>query len=191
MTTKELIIKLQKKDPSGELHVRVCGGIPSFIEVKEGYWDGPYMYKEDDKMILSVEGHKVDLQVEDMQDFIWSNKGDLSKIEFRGFDKQESIDRYIKSFEKTSNEYKAFHTQSLVDFTYRLIEKLTKGYRIIEYKNKVNWAPPFSLTKDGKEEHMCFGERNAIIETGLFEISSEDVLFKYWRLKNGLQNRNE
>ena len=72
MKTKELIEQLKKADPSGESHVRINGdGIPIYCVKKEGYWDGPYDYfDEDGNWIRTTEGHKVDLYCRDVNAFV-------------------------------------------------------------------------------------------------------------------------
>ena len=51
MKTKDIITKLKEVDPSGETHVRLGSGeLVGFIR-KEGYYDGAYIYiNEDDKL---------------------------------------------------------------------------------------------------------------------------------------------
>ena len=71
MTTKELIEMLQKADPTGNAHIRMEGGIPWFAELKEGYWDGPYSYlDEDGNWVYTTKGDKVDLHMIDVYDFV-------------------------------------------------------------------------------------------------------------------------
>lgn len=61
MTTGELIEALKTADPSGELHVRMAGGIPKYVYALHGYYDGHYTYLKDDKMHYSTRGSKVDI----------------------------------------------------------------------------------------------------------------------------------
>ncbi len=77
MKTKELIEQLKKADPSGECHVRINKGeavIPIFCEQKEGYWDGPYDYiDENNNWVKTTEGNKVDIHCMDINDFVARN----------------------------------------------------------------------------------------------------------------------
>lgn len=77
MKTKEFIEKLKTADPSGECHVRITGGavgIPTFCEQKEGYWDGPYDYiDENNNWVRTTEGNKVDIHCIDINDFVSRN----------------------------------------------------------------------------------------------------------------------
>ena len=71
MTTGEFIKLLQEADPSGTAHLRMSGGIPTSVEHKEGYWDGPYTYYDTDgKYVLSTAGSKVDVRQEDVFDHV-------------------------------------------------------------------------------------------------------------------------
>lgn len=74
MTTKEFIKMLQEADPSGECHIRMPGGIPIHAEHKEGYWDGPYSYiNEEGQYMYTTQGSKVDIHTYDIEDFVESN----------------------------------------------------------------------------------------------------------------------
>jgi len=71
MTTKEFIKMLEEADPTGEMHVRMNGGIPYLAEPKPGYWDGSYDYlDEDGNWVKSREGNKVDIWTMDVFDFV-------------------------------------------------------------------------------------------------------------------------
>ena len=71
MTTAEFIKILQEADPSGTAHIRMSGGIPRFAELKEGYWDGPYSYlDEEGRWVYSTEGCKVDIHCEEVYDYV-------------------------------------------------------------------------------------------------------------------------
>lgn len=71
MKTKEFIEMLQKADPSGEAHIRMEGGVPYAAELKEGYWDGPYYYiDEEGNYVYSSRGMKVDLCCYDIDGFV-------------------------------------------------------------------------------------------------------------------------
>lgn len=68
MTTNELIEMLKKEDPEGNCHVRIHGEMPWFAEKKPGYWDGPYTYVEEDTMVFSTKGDKVDIRTMEPDD---------------------------------------------------------------------------------------------------------------------------
>lgn len=115
MKTKKLIKLLQENDPTGETHVRINGEPLIHLELKEGYWDGPYNYLErgEDGEIVwvqSTKNNKIDFYTMDMFDFIDHFDGDLEKvkehirIEYDYMD-DRSENEFIKMVEKTHKEY--------------------------------------------------------------------------------------
>ncbi len=114
MTTADFIAMLQKEDPSGKAHLRLGDGVPISCELKEGYWDGPFTYiDEDGKFVTSIKGDKVDIRCKSAVDYIWDDFCGLSfitdyntlfeelktkfRFEFEGYhptQAQERIDRF-------------------------------------------------------------------------------------------------
>jgi hypothetical protein len=188
MKTKDFIEMLQKEDPTGECHVRLPGGIPWFAERKEGYWDGPYQFiDEDGNFVISIKENKVDINVLELEDFIWENKGDYSKIkfEFDGYvEKEKHIQEYIERFEKIAEEYKRFHQQSLEHHTFQVLKKLNEGWKIREEKIGSKKYMMDYVFESGTER-MCIGDCQAVHETELFESYDETAIERFWRLKNG------
>lgn len=89
MTTKEFIEMLQKEDPEGTSHIRMHGGIPTFAEMKAGYWDGPYSYiNEKGQWVYTIENGKIDIyciEPEDMvsdalHDVLWYEPQDKEEL---------------------------------------------------------------------------------------------------------------
>ena len=71
MKTKDFVKMLLDADPTGEHHVRLNGGFPGGVELKEGYYDGSYNYIDDDgNFVRSNEGAKVDIYTMDIDDFV-------------------------------------------------------------------------------------------------------------------------
>ena len=71
MKTKDFIKMLQDVDPTGEHHIRLDGGFPSFAELVKGYHDGGYSYIDDDgDFIVSNEDFKVDIHSMNIDEFI-------------------------------------------------------------------------------------------------------------------------
>jgi hypothetical protein len=71
MTTKELIAYLQEADPSGECRVRINGEMPLQPYKVEGYWDGPYVYINDEgEFVTSSKGFKVVLNTLEVYDYL-------------------------------------------------------------------------------------------------------------------------
>lgn len=84
MKVKELIAMLQECNP--ESHVRGYKGIITFVEGKEGYWDGPYEYISKDeqgdggKWVISSENSKVDIHIMDGCDWVWDKMDEYDDI---------------------------------------------------------------------------------------------------------------
>lgn len=88
MKTKDFIKMLQDADPSGELHVRMQGGIPRFAIRNPGYWDGNYSYiDEDGNWVESEESDKIDIYCQDIDDYVE-----------RGFSKDITLEDMKKKF---------------------------------------------------------------------------------------------
>jgi hypothetical protein len=104
MKTKEFIKMLQDADPSGEAHIRMEGGIPISAQIKEGYWDGPFSYlDENENYVYSIEGYKVDIYCRDIWDHVdwmvdydtktsWEEVEKTFKFELGGYALKESRD---------------------------------------------------------------------------------------------------
>ena len=109
MKTKELIEMLKEADPSGECHVRIEGLSPSCCVRKPGYWDGPYQYVEDDTLVFSTKGEKVDIYL--LETFDWVGRHlddwrDKVRVEYDYSDKRyanEVIER-LEAEEKEIRE---------------------------------------------------------------------------------------
>jgi len=116
MKTKDLIRKLQEADPSGELNVRINGGPISFVEEKEGYWDGTYNYLEKDKTgkpiwVQSTKNHKVDIYTMELFDFVEKYDGNLDevlkhiRIEYDYVDGGQHEREFMRKVRLTCDEY--------------------------------------------------------------------------------------
>jgi len=109
MKTKELIELLQKADPSGELHVRLRdGGAPFYVESLSGYYDGAYEYltNNDEKMVITDKGRKVDIYSTSWKDWLWEKDGDISKIEL-DFESDIRRERWKVQLEQESKDIKS------------------------------------------------------------------------------------
>lgn len=74
MTTAAFIKMLQDADPSGTAHIRLGDGVPLHAELKEGYWDGPYSFiDEEGNYNYTTMGMKVDLYCVDIFEFVERN----------------------------------------------------------------------------------------------------------------------
>ena len=82
MTTSEFIKMLQEADPKGTAHIRMDGGVPYAAHLKEGYYDGPYSYIDEDfNWVKSASGNKVDLYCINVWEFVDRVKGDAETFD--------------------------------------------------------------------------------------------------------------
>lgn len=106
MKTKDFIKMLQDADPSGELHVRIRdGGSPEYAVVLPGFYDGPYEYLQDGKLVISDKASKVDIYTISYEDWIWDKNGDISAIELDMEDNGK--ERWQQRIDDMSHDVKA------------------------------------------------------------------------------------
>jgi hypothetical protein len=195
MKSGTLIKLLQEIDPSGELHVRASNGEAIYgVERKEGYWDGPYMYFEDDnifeKLYISSKGEKIDIKSAGYEDVIWQDNGDISRIKIIG----EDSSSYKEHFEKVSKEAKRFHENSIKEFTFTVMHKiLSEGFKIgrmkkndskkLEDKLMFYFKKNFLKERKDLENQLNQGSKCAVEESGLFD-EIDHGNWVEWRLKN-------
>lgn len=191
MKTNKLIELLQKADPDNECHVRFGGAITD-VERKEGYWDGPYSYINEKKQyVISTRGDKIDIHCIDAENFIWTRDGDYSDIilDLEGYsgetlkNKKES---YLKSFKESSDDFKRLDKQLRQQFFFEVVEKLQKGWRIREDKDKKRWNKlqmNFVNKIGAKVDQLCMGEMSIVYDSKMFEIYDEKESKRYWKLK--------
>lgn len=83
---------LQEADPTGEGYIRMEGGVPAYAIPKEGYWDGPYSYiDEEGNYVTSTKGYKIDVGCTDIDSFVRDN------FNFHDENNWEKIKSKIKS----------------------------------------------------------------------------------------------
>jgi len=194
MTTKEFIKMLQDADPTGEAHVRLPGGgVPFAAELKEGYWDGPYSYLENDIYVTTTKGFKVDVHVETPKDIVWDEKGNIDKLKTRfKFDysyliKEQNEERencFWSYIEKEAKICRDFTEESLANWVV-ILKKLLDQKGIDEfhyYPNNYQWRG-YSEGIEVHNEPLCGGEISAIIDSGLFELTLDSPDKKIYILK--------
>lgn len=191
MKTNELIKLLQEEDPNNECHVRFGGAIVG-VERKEGYWDGPYSYINDKKQfVISTRDDKIDIHCTDVEDFIWDHDGDYSDVifDFEGYSREaleNKKESYLKTFKKSSDEFKRLDKQLKEQFFFEVVEKLQKGWKIREDKDKGKWnkVQMNFVNKIGiRAGQLCIGEMSVVYDTGMFEVYDEEKNSRFWRLK--------
>ena len=185
MTTKELIKLLQEEDPSGECHVRVGSGYPTWAERKEGYWDGPYMYEKDGKLHYSTKGMKVDIHTNDLEDWTTnlvdrdntiSDDEIKEKIVFElGYvENSEREEKFLENAKKYANEMRGIIKQVKQWSLWDIMSKIKDGWSI-HFTGKINWYYKKGIKKEG----MGCGVGNMVMTCGFFEEFKKNQ----WRLK--------
>ena len=190
MKSSELIKLIQKEDPTGELHVRLPGGIPFGVEAKPGYYDGAYSYiYEDGNYVISKEDAKLDIHCTDLEDFVWDTDDPLSKIKFKGI-KKEDRTQYLERAAKYHRESQACN-RSIQDKCIReVLEKIKSGWIIVqpdhepigrynvmwfikdpshfrEKHDKKGWVG--CRYEDDNQKIMTQGECGAVLKSGFFK----------------------
>ncbi len=208
MKTKDFIRMLEKADPTGEGYIRLPGsGAPYFAEVKEGYWDGPYEYLQlgeekkyyphDSVLVTSTRGYKVDIHVLDTDSIIWDEDGDIEKIKKRisfdydGYGEDSKLEKTKKAWENIEKEAKTareYHAKSLLEWTEKVVTRyFSDSWEVRQPLDKeIGWANCMTAHSTGflgikKDEKLCQGECEAIIESGKFypEKTSKYYIWKY------------
>jgi len=190
MKSKDIIKALQKEDPTGETHVRFPDGELLFFETKEGYYDGAYMYKnEEGKFVITTKGFKIDAYFEDVEDIVWELEGDLEKIEDKLIlDSPEQKKDYMEKVVKPmANKAKAFHKSSLAEFTCDVINKVIKeGYIITQPLDEcIGRYNCMYYEKGSEKKHLRQGDCGAVLKSGLFIHRKDETKKCYvWELLN-------
>lgn len=186
MTTKELIKLLQEADPEGNSHVRSRGdGVPYRVDVLEGCWDGPYEYltgplcDKNTKFVFTDKGSIVEISTVDIEEWIWNDNKNASRIEFDFENKNKEFLKSLKqqveeSYRKYTSCVRSLRNESLRT----VLEFLQDGFHIFQsveekigmynvmFMLKENKVGGFSLeSKKGLNQGQC----SAVLETGLFK----------------------
>ena len=186
MITEQIIALLKEEDPSGKTHVRFGGGELIGVERKPGYYDGAYMYKnEDGKFVITDKGEKIDLHLEDVSDMIWENEGILEDIKPEIIlDMTNESDYWERVVVPEAEKARKFHKTSLAEFTYYIMSKVLKeGWEITQpLDTKIGHYNQMWFEKDGKREHLRQGDCGAVLKSGFFEHIKTETCYK-WILK--------
>jgi hypothetical protein len=202
MTTKEFIKMLQEADPSGECHVRIPGGIPRHAEKKEGYWDGPYSYiNEEGQYVYTTQGSKVDIYMEDIWDFVENNYSkktsweDIEKLFVFDltYSNKESRDERANSILKEAKEafievdeiQRKLYNKSLEE----MIDNSNSGWtwfqdKKVDLKECPNWHVYYTwkiYDRWGKDHGSNLHQTQPILESGLWEKHDNGVKEGYYQ----------
>ena len=205
MTTKEFIKMLQEADPDGNAHVRMSGGVPVWAEHKEGYWDGPYSYiNEEGKWVHTIANSKVDISCKEPTDMVeealrginwfeaqdkeklWQMVKDMFIIDMNGYadakQRQEKIDSYLKHVKEHFDWYYKYEIETWVVYLEKVVDLYKNGCRFYRKKEVgkmiyyEGWK--FVNKKDSKNiGHANLAHTYPILKSGLFEQIQCDKLF--------------
>ena len=196
MKSGQIIEKLKELDPTGEIHVSVNGEAITYFDLLPGYYDGPGVYIEEDEFFIDGENQKIIIHTEDLEDFVWNNDGDDSKIKINV---QNSSEDYLNTARKASEDYKQLRQEQIEKHTFKVLKKVQEGFQIFqcaEDKSKYNGVFYVQAGAEFKRTHgrdiykdcsktqesLCQGDVMALKESGFFEeIEEKDYI--YWRLK--------
>jgi hypothetical protein len=202
MTTKEFIKMLQEADPSGECHVRMPGGIPTYAEHKEGYWDGPYAYiNGQGQYVYTTQGSKVDIHCVEVDDFVELNYNkvktwqDIEKLFV--FDltyaikehREERENRILKEAKETFNDIDEIHKRLYNKSLEEMIEKSNSGWTWFQDKKvDLNEKPNIHIyytwkiyNKWGRDQGSNLHQTEPILKSGLWEKHDNGVKKGYYQ----------
>lgn len=211
MTTKEFIKMLQEADPSGEAHIRMPeGGSPSFVELKEAYWDGPYSHIDaDGNYVYTTKGMKVDIHNVDIESFVekhvnihdpnnWENvkskfKFDLGyAIEEQRKEREDSILNFAKEW---YDEIWAMEKRLFEESEDRGVKHIKEGWTFFQNKlvDDDSIRPNFHhyytwkiYDVDGNEQSSNLHDVQGVYKSNKFERHDNNKKSGYyeWKLKN-------
>jgi hypothetical protein len=176
MKSKDIIACLKEIDPSGETHVRFADGEELIgFERKEGYYDGAYVYKnEDDKLVITDKGEKIDALFDGIETRIWDCEGDLEKIKneilIDFHTKKDNKDYRERVVKPEAEKARRSHKTSLAEFTFFVLKKITDGWKVTQPCNiKKGLYNQMSFIKGNKTEKLRQGDCHAVLKSGFFK----------------------
>lgn len=211
MTTNEFIEMLRKADPKGEGHLRMSGGVPRYAEAKEGYWDGPYQYIDDDgNFVTSIAGYKVDIHCTDIEDFAsdladraenqkWEDIEGKFKFELGGYSntnqRNDRIKGYIErargSWEQMKGIQKTLYDRSFNEMK----ENAAKGWSWFQNKlvdteggrhHYYSWK---IFDENGKDQGSNINQTESIQKSGEWIKTDNNVIPGYYQwIRKGMED---
>lgn len=201
MKTKDFIKMLQDADPTGEAHIRFSDGNPLFAELKEGYWDGAYHYKDDENnYVLSTLNDKIDIYFEDTYDFIesiieenwkgtvpyetlWEIVKSKFRFELTYVHKQDKIDEFLKKRREEFDECINIHTQINKNNLNRVIELFNNGCKVFRKREIKNLFDSSNWKFSNNIIDANTGTIDAIVNSGRFKEFDYDDEYIEYKLK--------
>ena len=205
MKTSEFIKMLQKEDPTGEAHIRMSGGVPYAAVLKEGYWDGPYSYiDEDGNWNYTTAGSKVDIYCKDIGDLVYDMVHTYhiptweeveSKFKFSlGYSieeqRKERENGILKEAREAYDDAVNMHTNFAIEQEIRALENAEKGWTW--FQNKLVDDPTLSpnmhhyytwevYNEEGKKQSSTLYNVQSVYKSGLFERHDNEVMEGYYQ----------
>ena len=205
MTTKEFIKMLQEADPEGNGHIRMEGGVPTHAIEKEGYWDGPYSYiNENGEYVYSTRGYKIDIYCEDAYDFSsnrysrdkkWEDIEKLFKFELtyaNESQRKEREDIILKQAKEAFDSSKEIDDRLFEQGKQKMIENSNKGWTWFQNK-KIDSERGMHVyytweifDENGKSQGSNIHMTESVQLSGLWEKLDNNIKpgFYQWILKN-------
>ena len=210
MTTGEFIKMLQEEDPSGTAQLRMSGGIPKHVELKAGYWDGPYSYfDKDGNWVYSIKDSKVDVYCEDIFDFVsrfvdtyepksWEEVKAKFKFELGGYavesQRNERAEGILKQAKEAYDDLVAMEKGFKDRYEELAVERANKGwlwYQDMEVDNKElkpnlhHFYTWLIYDENGELQGSNVANTEAVSKSGLFEKKVSNLVhgFYEWKLK--------
>lgn len=205
MKTSEFIKLLQKADPSGEAHIRMEGGVPISVELKAGYWDGPYSYiDEDGNWVYTTEGTKVDIYCTDLYDFAYDEVSTYripdweevaSKIKFKltysiEEQRKERENSILRAAKEGYDDAVNLHQRFREEGEKRALENEEKGWKWFQNKlvddqsikpNMHHYYTWKVYDENGKEQGSSLHNVESVYKSGLFVRIDNGVMEGYYQ----------
>lgn len=185
---------LQNADPTGEAHIRMYGGIPTCVVEKEGYWDGPYSYIDEDKnWVYTTKGMKVDIYTTEISDFVcdmistyriptWEEIKSKFKFELSYSDekhRKEKEESILKEAKDAYDDEVETHMKLRMEGEKRALENEENGWTWFQDKRVDDKDPKVSMIhhyytwkvydKDKKKQSSNLYNVESVYKSGLFE----------------------
>ena len=126
----------------------MSGGIPKHVEHKPGYWDGPYSYfDEAGNWVYSIEGSKVDVYCEDIEDFVgnkvnafripkWEEIKSKFKFELGGYgveaQRNERAENILKQAKAAYDEFVEIEEHFQKEYEEKAVERAKTGWQFYQ-----------------------------------------------------------
>lgn len=193
MKTKDFIKMLQDADPSGEAHIRWGEGVPTHAVLKEGYWDGPFSYiNEDGQYVDSIEGMKVDIystypndiiseEIDynwnsylDPIDGLWDKVKERFKFEYGGYanesQRMEREERFLREPKEHFDWWVDHQKKSWDKHLIEVKENARRGWRFYQVKDSIdNYYDWIIFDENGIEHGANAATTYPILKSGKFK----------------------